>query len=491
MKNLSKLPEQGMDKDKLFDYMEEQKVNDTSWRDGKTFCLVYDGGPEISEVIKTAYTMFMSENGLNPSAFPSLRKFENDIVSMCAHHLNGDKNVSGSMTSGGTESILLANKTAREWAKKNRPEITKPQIVMPITAHPAFNKAAYYFGLEVITTPVSDDYRADIKAMKNAITDQTIMLVGSAPNYPFGVIDPIEEIAKMAQEKNILCHVDCCIGGILLPLFKKLGKELPNFDFTVPGVTSISVDLHKYAYAAKGASVVLYKNKDLRQHQFFATTNWPGGMYGSPTMTGTRPGGAIAAAWAIMNYLGETGYLKLAKTIKDTTEEFTKRIKSTPGIEVATAPDMSIICLISKDLDIYQVGDEMSVRGWYMDRQQFPASLHLTIMAGHAKSIDQFFIDLNESILEVRKLTSKFSGLKTKMAKGMIKTMPKKMVSKMVEKEGDNIAKQGGEVPKKSAAMYGMMAAIDNQSDLKSLVIKIIDSFFTPKREDNSKEISP
>ncbi|MBT6325173.1 MAG: aspartate aminotransferase family protein, partial [Bdellovibrionales bacterium] len=341
MKNLSKLPEHGMDKDKLFDYMEEQKVNDTSWRDGKTFCLVYDGGPEISEVIKTAYTMFMSENGLNPSAFPSLRKFENDIVSMCAHHLNGDKNVSGSMTSGGTESILLANKTAREWAKKNRPEITKPQIVMPITAHPAFNKAAYYFGLEVITTPVSDDYRADIKAMKNAITDQTIMLVGSAPNYPFGVIDPIEEIAKMAQEKNILCHVDCCIGGILLPLFKKLGKELPNFDFTVPGVTSISVDLHKYAYAAKGASVVLYKNKDLRQHQFFATTNWPGGMYGSPTMTGTRPGGAIAAAWAIMNYLGETGYLKLAKTIKDTTEEFTKRIKSTPGIEVATAPDMS------------------------------------------------------------------------------------------------------------------------------------------------------
>ena len=208
---------------------------------------------------------------------------------------SGDK-AAGTMTSGGTESILMAIKTAREWAKINKPHVKEPELIMPITAHPAFNKGGHYFGVKIVTIATKDDYRVDVNAMKEAINDNTILLVGSAPSYPQGVIDPIEEIASLAKQNKILMHVDACVGGIVLPFYRKLGQELPGFDFAVDGVTSISVDLHKYGYAAKGASVVIYKNKDLRRHQFYVTTDWPGGMYGSPAVLGTRPGGAIAAA---------------------------------------------------------------------------------------------------------------------------------------------------------------------------------------------------
>ena len=272
------MPKSGINKTELFDQMREVKNNNIKWREGKAFSLVFNGGEEITEVIKDAYTMFFSENGLNPSAFPSLKKFENEVVQMTASLLNGTESA-GNMTSGGTESILMAIKTAREWAKVNKPEIKEPELIMPISAHPAFNKGGHYFGIKVVSIPTKADYRADVKAMKEAINENTILLVGSAPSYPQGVIDPIEEIATMAKENNLLMHVDACVGGVVLPFYKKLGADIPPFDFSVDGVTSMSVDLHKYGYAAKGASVVLYKNKALRRHQFYVTTDWPGGMY--------------------------------------------------------------------------------------------------------------------------------------------------------------------------------------------------------------------
>ncbi len=266
-----KMPESGVDKSSLFNKMSEVRDNDIKWKEGKAFSLVFNGGEEITEIIKEAYTMFFSENGLNPSAFPSLKKFENEVVQMTANLLNGVESA-GNMTSGGTESILMAIKTAREWARANKPEIKEPELIMPKSAHPAFNKGGHYFGVKIITIPTKSDYRADVEAMEKAITKNTIMLVGSAPSYPQGVIDPIEDIAALAKKNNLLMHVDACVGGVVLPFYKKLGADIPSFDFSVDGVTSMSVDLHKYGYAAKGASVVLYKNKTLRRYQFYSSS---------------------------------------------------------------------------------------------------------------------------------------------------------------------------------------------------------------------------
>lgn len=475
-----KLPANGIERESLFSEMEKVRENDIKWKEGKAFSLVFNGGQEISDVIKDAYCLFFSENGLNPSAFPSLKKFENEVVGMTAELLGGEEKAAGTMTSGGTESILMAIKTAREWAKVEKPHIKEPELIMPISAHPAFNKGGHYFGVKVIGIPTRNDYRADVEAMKAAITENTIMLVGSAPSYPQGVIDPIEEIAALAKGNELLMHVDACVGGIVLPFYRKLGADLPAFDFSVDGVTSMSVDLHKYGYAAKGASVVLYKDKDLRRHQFYVTTDWPGGMYGSPAVLGTRPGGAIAAAWAIMNYLGEEGYLNLIGKIKETTEDFKRRINKLDDIQVAGEPDMSVVCLVSNSLDIFQVADSMASRGWHLDMQQNPNSLHLTISVAHAASIDEFFTDLDEAILETKGLGNKFSGMKTAMAKGLLKSMPKKMVSKMIKKEGQNVGVTD-ERPAKMAPMYGMMTAIKDNKDRETLVKDALDNLFSPR----------
>ena len=240
------------------------------------------------------------------------------------------------MTTGGTESILMAMLTAREWGRANKPKIKQPEVVLPSTAHPAFDKAAHYFGLKLVRVPVGGDLRADVDAMRRAVTVDTVLVVGSAPSYPHGVVDPIAEIAKLAQERKILCHVDACVGGMMLPFVRKLGYPVPDWDFRVPGVTSISVDLHKYGYAAKGASVILYRDKALRRHQLFASTDWPGGIYASPTMTGTRPGGAIAAAWAVLNFLGEDGYLRIADTVMRTTVRLRDGINALDGLRIVS-----------------------------------------------------------------------------------------------------------------------------------------------------------
>ena len=484
------LPKQGPNKNELLSLMEQMKEHDVKWQDGKVFSLVYHGKEEMVEVIKEAYNLYFSENGLNPSAFPSLKKFENDIVSMIANHLGGGPSVCGSMTSGGSESILMAVKTAREWGKKEK-NITRPKMIMPISAHPAFDKAAHYFGIDLVKVPLREDFRVDVEKMQAAIDSNTILLVGSAPQYPQGVIDPIEQIALLAKENNILCHVDACIGGILLPFFRQLGASLPGFDFGVEGVSSISVDLHKYAYAAKGASVVLYKSKALRRHQFFVTTDWPGGMYASPTALGTRPGGAIAAAWAILNYLGQEGYLELVGSIRETTLEFVRRLDETSGVELAVRPDMSILCVTSDKYDIFQIGDEMTLKGWHMDRQQNPSSLHMTVTYAHAKVIDQFFDDLAQAIDSCRSFGAKMSGVKTSMTKGIIKAMPKGILSKLVEKEGKTIGEDmDSDSPKRTAAMYGMMEALPQNGSLDSLVLDVLDGLYTPSKSDDRKDLN-
>jgi glutamate/tyrosine decarboxylase-like PLP-dependent enzyme len=427
--------------------------------------------------------MFFSENGLNPMAFPSLKKFEAEVVSMTASLLGGDSETAGNMTSGGTESILMGVKTAREWARAHRPAVTNPEMILPATAHPAFEKAAHYLGVTPVHIPVGPDFRADVSAARAAITPNTILMVGSAPSYPQGVVDPIAELAQAAREHGILFHVDACVGGFMLPFVRKLGYPVPDFDFRVPGVTSISVDLHKYAYAAKGASVILYRDKALRRHQFFVYTDWSGGIYASPTMAGTRPGGAIAAAWAIMNHLGEEGYLAITDTVMQAVTRLKEGVNAIQGVKILGNPPMSILALGPDRLDVYEIGDELTLRGWHLDRQQSPPSLHLTVTYAHAQVADQFLEDLAQAATRARRfsITKVSNRLKVGLVRAAGRLLPPRLMSALVARSSSVTGLKGADLPRRSAAMYGMMASLPNQGDLNELVLDVLDSLTQPE----------
>lgn len=468
------LPKTGMETDQLLYHLQSLKAEDVRWQDGKAFSLVYYPGKEKSDMIKAAYNLYFSENGLNPTVFPSLRQLEAEVVSITANLLNGTAETTGSMTSGGTESILMALKTAREWATIHKPTVRHPEVILPISAHPAFQKACHYFGLKGVIIPVGKNFRVDITAVKNAITPNTIMLVGSAPSYPQGVIDPISELSNLALELDVLLHVDACVGGFMLPFVRKLGYPVPNFDFTLEGVTSISADVHKYGYAAKGASVILYRTAALRKHQFFVYTDWPGGIYGSPTMTGTRPGGAIAGAWAALNGIGEDGYLELAKSAMETTQKLQKGINDISGLAVLGKPDMSLFSFVSTGkLDIYQIGDEMSLEGWSIDRQQLPPCLHLTVSAPHAAVADLFLNNLELSVQKVNRFS--WHKISTKVQVGAVKGLQKVLPEKAFNKLQTMSSKASTATQKRTAAMYGMMGALTGTGTLHDLVIDFMD----------------
>jgi sphinganine-1-phosphate aldolase len=471
-------PTQGRSKEDVLEAMEAARQNDVRWRQGKVFSLVYAADQEVSDLLKQAYLKFFSENGLNPTAFPSLRKFETEVVAMCAALLGGDQHVVGNMTSGGTESLLMAVKTARDWSREHKPQATEPEMVLPASAHPAFDKAAHYFGVKAVRVPVRKDLRADVDACAGAITPQTILMVGSAPSFPHGVVDPIAELAQVASEHELLFHVDACVGGFMLPFVHRLGYPVPDFDFRVPGVTSMSADLHKYGYAAKPASLILYRDADLRRYQFFVTVDWSGGVYPSPTMTGSRPGGPIAAAWAIINYLGEDGYLRIADAVMQTTVKIREGIEAIPSIQVLSNPEMSIMAIGSQKLNVYEIGDEMTLRGWHLDRQQFPPSLHLTINYAHATMADQFLHDLAESVAAVRKpsLRKSRSALMLRLANTAVRVLPEKTVSNLMARASSMLGVKGSTLPGRSAAIYGMIGSLPNRGDLYELVLDLIDS---------------
>ncbi|MCC7512926.1 MAG: aspartate aminotransferase family protein [Anaerolineae bacterium] len=472
-------PKRGLPRDEVLASMRAARDRDVQWQRGRVFGLVYHVNDEIDDLLKEASNLFFSENGLNPTAFPSLRKFETEIVAMTASLLGGDASAAGNITSGGTESLLCAVKTARDWARINRPEVGAPEILMPVTAHPAFEKAAEYFDLRVVKTPVRADFRADVEATRAAITPNTILMIGSAPSYPHGVVDPIRELAALAQERGILFHVDACVGGFVLPFVKKLGYEIPDFDFSVAGVTSISADLHKYGYAAKGASVILYKSAALRRHQMFVSTDWPGGIYPSPTMAGTRPAGPIAAAWAILNFLGEEGYLELNRQVMETVKHLQAGIRAIPGLKILSNPEMSVFALASDSLDVYQIADELSLRGWHLDRQQFPACLHMTVNFVHTEAADEFLRDLAACADAVRRPTLQKTAtrLLVQAANALARILPEAWVSRLMSRASALLnGGGGGGLPSRMAPMYGLIGSLPNRGDLKELVLDLLDS---------------
>ena len=399
------LPKNGWSKQEVVAAMTEMRGSDARWQDGRTFGMVYDAGPEAHEVVEAAAMLFLHDNALNTKAFPSLAKIQSDVVGIANGLLHAPEGAAGFMTSGGTESILMAVKAARERGRAER-GITAPEMVVPISAHAAFHKAAYYFGLEIHTVPVREDYRADVDAMAAAINANTVLVVGSAPQYPQGVVDPIGELAALAAAAGANFHTDACMGGFVLPFMEMLGYELPLWDFRVEGVTSISADLHKLGYAPKGASLILHRSKELRRHQTFVFDGWLGGFYASPAMQGTRPALPMATAWAILHHLGEDGYKRLTATAVDTRKRMVDGIRAIDGVTVVGEPEAQLVAMCAAPgwedrVDIFAVGDALQQRGWFHDRQLPPESLHSTVSAGNAPALDQYLADLRTCVADV------------------------------------------------------------------------------------------
>ncbi|MBC8512653.1 MAG: aspartate aminotransferase family protein [Dehalococcoidia bacterium] len=422
-------PEKGTSREELLSALHAFKSDDSDWKGGRVFSLIYNAGEDVKTFAEEAFNVFINENGLSPFAFPSLLRMETEVVSMVESLLGGDSETVGAMTSGGTESIMMAVKAARDFARAQRPSITNPELVMPLSAHPAFNKAAHFLGLKTVIVPTDKTLRADVKAVGDAISENTVMVVGSAFSYPHGMIDPIEELAEVAAGKEVWFHVDACVGGYILPFLSKLGYPIPPFDFRIPGVSSMSADIHKYGFIPKGASTVLYRNAQLRQYQFFVYADWPGGVYGTPSVSGARPGGPVAASWAVIKYLGLEGFMRLAKTTMETTKNFIEGIEAIPELYVLGKPQATVFAFGSDVLNVYALGEKMKTFRWYIDSQHLPPCLHMTISPAHASIVEPFLSDLRQAVKEVASLKGEDITGEAAMY-GMIGSMPDRAMAR-------------------------------------------------------------
>ncbi len=435
-----RIPTAGRAHDEVLATMDGYRDGDARWRDGRCFSLVYFAGEAHERLLIAAHERFFMENALNPMAFKSLKRMEAEVIQMTASMFHGPASAVGTMTSGGTESILMAVKTYRNLARAKRPWVRSPEIVAPSTIHVAFDKAAHYFGLKLRHAPVDSEGRVDVDDLKRLINRNTVMLAASAPQYPHGVLDPIEEIGALAASKGLPLHVDGCIGGFMLPWVERLGHPVRPFDFRVPGVTSISADLQKYGLGAKGASTITYRDMGYLKHQFFVATDWPGGIYASPSALGTRPGGTIAAAWAAMMALGEDGYMLQTRLGMQATARMIAGIRSIDGLAIVGTPAGTIFAYRSVDprVDLYAVGDRMAERGWHVDRQQKPPTIHCTVTSQHVDHADEYVRDLRASVDEVRANPSlRAAGnaaMYGMMAKVPFRAMIKRSVGQVMER---------------------------------------------------------
>ncbi|MCB9729981.1 MAG: aspartate aminotransferase family protein [Deltaproteobacteria bacterium] len=439
------IPEAGRPHDELLETMAGFREGDADYAGGRTWSMVYYAGDEHHALMEQAHNLFLAGNALNPIAFKSLKRMETEVVQMTASMLNAPPDAVGTMTQGGTESLLLAVKTYRDLARARRPWIRRPNMVVPETIHVAFDKAAHYFGVDIRRARVDARGQADVRAMKRLINQSTIFLGASAPQYPSGSVDPIAEIGALAARRGLPFHVDACFGGFILPWLEQLGVAMPVWDFRVPGVTSMSADLHKFGYAAKGASTIVYRDMGYLRHQFFVATDWCGGIYISPTMAGTRPGGAIAAAWAALQGMGRDGYLALAEQAWQGAERLRAGIGAIEGLRVMGMPHSTVVTWTADGpgVDIFAVADLLQERGWGVDRQQRPASVHCTVNASNLPVLDTYLDDLREAVAHV-------------------KAHPE------LSREGD-------------AAVYGLMARVPLRGLVKREVLKVMETMYGPE----------
>lgn len=375
----------------------EMRVDDLDWRGGRAFSLVYNSDDaDLARLEHSVADSFLHENALNPLRYRTLLRMEIELIE-AAQRLLGGTAGSGSLSSGGTESIFLAVYTAREWARERG--IERPRIVTAETAHPAFAKACHYLDVDQTRVSLGGDGRVDVDAVLAAVDAATCLLVASAPCYPYGVVDPVADIAAAAQERDLLCHVDACLGGWLLPFWERIGRPVEPWDFRVEGVTSISADIHKYGYVFKGVSTIQYRDPAMAKRQLFWFEDWPGGLYASQTTAGTRPAPPIAAAWAVLSHLGYEGYERLARRVATATDGFLAAIAAVDGLAVTYPPDMSVFEFgpeEGSEVDIVAVADHMDATGWALDRQ--PGGLHVMLSPGHDRAVNQFAADLADAV---------------------------------------------------------------------------------------------
>ena len=407
----ARLPEQGRDHEAILADMRSMADKERDrWKNGFVSGAVYHGDDYHVEFLNQVYALTSQYNPLHSDLWPSATKYEAEIVSMTADMLGAgaaaqaapDQRICGTVTSGGTESILLAMKTYRDRARDHK-GITRPNMVVPVSAHAAFDKAAQYFGIEQHRVPAGDGFRADMSAVRKAMDGNTVVVIGSAPCFPHGVIDPIEQMSELARKRGVGFHTDACLGGFVLPWADKLGAPVPGFDFRLPGVTSISADTHKYGYAAKGTSVVLYRGSELRRYQYYTVADWPGGLYFSPTFAGSRPGALSAACWAALLAMGESGYLEATKKILETAKTIREGIQAMPALRVLGDP-LWVIAFDSEELNIYKVLEFMTHKNWNLNGLHKPPAVHICVTLRHTQQgvAERFLADLAEAVEHVR-----------------------------------------------------------------------------------------
>ena len=463
------MPDTGQEPAEVLSQLDAFKEHDPNYKDGRVWSLVYYLDEDHSAFLKESYHRFACENGLNPTAFKSLKKFETEVISATADILHGTEDVCGVVTSGGTESCLMAVKTYRDMARDRR-RVKRPEMIMPASAHVAWFKASEYFGVKIRLVPLLDDLSPDLKKLKRMINRNTVMILGSAPEYPHGTIDPIVAMGEIAQQRRIPLHVDACVGGFILPFMEMNGEEMPLWDYRVPGVTSISADIHKYGYAAKGASTITYRNLDYLRYQMFVYQDWPGGVFASSALLGTRPGGAYAAAWGVLQYFGKSGYRVLARDTLEAVNRMKAGVEAIPELEVMGNPKGPLFAFksTSPHLNIYAVGDQMDAMGWQVNRNQFPSGLHAMVTAQHLKVVDAYLADLKTAV-ETVKANPDLAGQGGAATYGMLAHVPLRgMVKKKVlEMYSEQYRAGGGELDMsaESSALGGEKGLVDKILD--------------------------
>lgn len=409
----TRMAAQGRARNEVLSDLRSFKAGDIDWAHGRAPLFVFKGDDEAHEVGREAFFEYFSENALGAKrAFHSVRRMEEEVVDMALDLFHAPESGRGFMTTGGTESIIQAVQTCRDWTREQRgnPSL-RCNIVAPESLHPAFDKAARLMDLEIRRAPVGLDLRADVGAMGSLIDESTMMLVGSAPCFPYGVIDPIAEIGALAQSHGLWLHVDACVGGYLAPFARRIERDIPDFDFSVPAVTSISADLHKFGFCPKPASTVFYRDADKARLHIFDFNAWPNGRFSTPTVVGTRPAGGVAAAWATMQFLGLEGYERVARELMEFIDRYKSGVEAIDGLQVLGRPHLSIVAFGARDFDIFAVAERLSSKGWLPGLVQRPKAIHRMMSLLHAPSLDEYLADLRDCVASVRAESSVQSSL--------------------------------------------------------------------------------
>jgi sphinganine-1-phosphate aldolase len=408
------MSDQGRAATEVLDEMRSSKASDCDWQHGRSPLYVFRANDDLYDFGREAFFEFFSENALGGGrAFPSVKRMENDVVDMALNLFNAPDDSKGFMSTGGTESIIQAVQTCREWSRVQRKDGKfRGNLVLSETAHPAFDKAAKLMDLEIRRVPVLSNLQMDVAGIEAALSDETIMMVGSAPNFSFGIIDPITELSAIALRRNMWLHVDACVGGYLAPFARQIGRDIPDFDFQVPGVCSISADLHKFGFCPKPASTIFYRDSDKAQYHAFDFSDWPNGRFFTNTLVGTRPAGGVAAAWATFQHLGIQGYLQIARELMGFIDAYKKGVSEVPGIHVLGNPHLSIVAYGSSEFDIFRVAELMSEKGWLPGLLQNPKGIHRMMSMIHAPSLEEYLLALRLAVLNVQEGKSNVSSIK-------------------------------------------------------------------------------